>query len=595
MTTQGSQASTRIALAVALTAAAGCYTGLSNGREDAANASDTDDGVGDGADDGAGSAGDDPQPAEWVPRQGLRRLSVAEYDQTVRDLLGIPDLPALELLPADPRTPFDNDYTEQIPSEALVNATDFLAEQLADEVLADPILRDSLIGCVPQDPSDATCMRDFIERFGRRALRRPLTETEIDRYLNGPTDGDGALAHAEAEGDFDAGVEFLIRAMLADAEFLYRIEIGQPVPGVPGLVRLGPYEVATRLSFLLWGSGPDDALLDRAAAGDLDTPDGIGEAATDMLADPRAIARIDRFHAMWLGYESMFIDGELAAQMRGETMALLQRIVFEDRRVWHDVFREPATFINAALAEHYGLPAPDGEEPAWVDYGDSGRQGLLSHGAFLSVGAQGEDTSPVQRGLVIRRRLFCEEIPPPPPTVNVDDEPPAVDGFCKVERFAAHREGDCAGCHALLDPVGFGLENYDPLGRFRTHEPDNPQTPDDESQCEIAGEGELAGVGPFNGPAELANLALGSGKLDLCVARQLHRLTVGRGVLGPDDTAIVTALRDRLGEGEFRFDELLTAIVTDPAFAYRREDVKVVPPGPSDPHPDQPATAEEKP
>jgi len=582
-------------VAVAAVLAGGCYTGVPDGgpgaADDAAESTSADLPGGSDSD-----ADDDSAPADdTVPRQGLRRLSAAEYDQTIRDLLGIEGLQAIELLPTDPRTPFDNDADQQIASDALINAADLLAQQAATAVLDDPTLRDALVGCAPQSPDDTECMRAFIERFGRRALRRPLDADEVELYLYGTSGNDGALAHAVADGDFDTGVELVLRTLLQEPEFLYRVEIGEPVEGTDGLYRLDDFEVATRLSYLLWGSTPDDDLLDLAAAGGLRTPDDVAATAMAMFEDPRAQARIERFHAMWLGWESMLVGGDLGAAMREESGALIRRIVFEDKRVWHDLFREEQTFVGDLLAEHYGLPAPGSDTPTWVDYGDSGRRGLLSHGTFLSIGAMPDDTSPVQRGLAIRQRLFCQEIGAPPPNVNVDEEPQTVDGYCKVDRYAAHRQGNCAACHQLMDPVGFGLENYDQLGRYRTHEVDDPATPEDESTCEIPGDGEIVGVGTFRGPAELADLALSSRLLDDCVATQLHRFVVGRGELAADDAKIVDAVLARLGEGDFRLDDLVLAIVGDPSFGYRREDVPPEPPEPSDSHPTLPHAGQEEP
>jgi hypothetical protein len=206
--------------------------------------------------------------------------------------------------------------------------------------------------------------------------------------------------------------------------------------------------------------------------------------------------------------------------------------------------------------------------PAWVPYGNARRRGLLSHGSFLSVGAKFGDTSPVERGLFVRSRLFCQEIPPPPPVVNTDEPPRAASATaCKWERYAAHREAQgCAACHQLIDPVGFGLENFDDQGRYRTTEKGLPQ-------CRIAGDGEIVGVGTFRGPAELGDLALRSGLVTECLATQLYRFGVGRSELDDTDRMLVKLLAQRGAAGkDFRFDELLLDLVASPAFAHRREE-----------------------
>ncbi len=214
---------------------------------------------------------------------------------------------------------------------------------------------------------------------------------------------------------------------------------------------------------------------------------------------------------------------------------------------------------------------PGSEEPTWVDYGDTGRQGLLSHGSFLSIGARENDTSPVARGKTIRERLMCSPIPPPPPTVDVDQTPD--EGVCKVERFANHRAGGCEGCHAYMDPIGFGLENYDAVGRYREYEPDNPETMDvDESQCMIPGEGAIAGVGEFRGPAELSQLLLANGQLARCATEQLVRFVAGHSQLDVFDSRFIDAVANSATMGEFRFDDVLLAVVSDAAFRFRPEE-----------------------
>jgi hypothetical protein len=560
--------------ALVVVASAGCYSGLpgarsdgDDGAESATNATAADDDDDDGSgDDGA------PPPADagQVGKSGMRRLTANEYDNTLRDLLVGDEAQSQLLLPNDPRTPFDNGYADQEPSQALVEGADLLAADAADRLLADPPRRDLVIGCVPTGPGDEACMRDFVTRFGRRVLRRPLADDEIETLLHGESGDDGALDHAIEAADFYTGIDSLLRTLLQDPQFLYRIERGEPVDGDPGLFKLNDFEVATRLSYFVWGSGPDDALLDLAEAGGLSDPDAVREVTIGMLADERAIDRIDRFHALWLGYEQMQFGGELADAMRQETRGLLERIVFEEQRPWQDVFRLDETLVDDTLAAHYGLAPPGSDTPVWVPYDMPERRGLLAHGTFLSVGFKQNDTNVVRRGLQVRRLLLCEDIPPPPPTVDVDAVP---EGVCKVDKSAAHAQGGCAGCHDLIDPVGFGLENFDSQGRYRTHEPDDPLTEVDESvECEIPGAGNLVGIGEFHGPAQLADLAIGSGMLDACVVEQLYRWSTGRAELDELDLAFIEHIATELEGGDFRFDELVLDFVGHEAFGYRREE-----------------------
>jgi hypothetical protein len=500
--------------------------------------------------------GDDEEvvpPAAEVAVSGLRRLTIDEYNNTLRDLLGDNSRPGVLLLPMDARTPFDNDYAEQVASQALVEGAELLAADASARLLADPERRDTVVGCVPSGPDDEACFRAFIERFGRQAFRRSLTAEENDAYA--------ALASMGVEqGDFYAAVDTAIRAFLQAPEFLYRVEVGTEVG--EGVYKLSGVELASRPSYLLWGTTPNPWLIGEAEGGRLDTSRELEEVARLMLGDPRARVRIARFHELWLGYEMLPAPAELAVAMRAETQALLDRIVFEEQRPWHDVFLLEETWATGALAEHYGLTSSS-EDASWVSYAGSERRGLLSHGTFLSVGASGSDTSPTLRGKAVRTRLLCEEIQPPPPDVNVDAGP-ASEAECKIDRFAEHAEGGCASCHSQMDPVGFGLEQYDALGRFRAHEEGKPQ-------CPIDGVGELVGVGPFVGPAGLGEVAVASGLLEPCVIEQLYRYAVGRGDLDDTDRAIVRDLTDEVG-ADMRFDELLLAIVSRPSFRFRRDE-----------------------
>jgi hypothetical protein len=399
---------------------------------------------------------------------GARRLSRNEYDNTLRDLLGDESRSGFVKLPEDVLDPFDNDFTTQQPSGILVEAAESLAFDASARLLADPAKRDAVIGCTPTAAGDTACLRSFVISFGRRALRRPLTPAEIEQYV-------AFSAMSVEANDFYVGAGMVIAALLQDPEFLYRIERGTPVPHRKGMYRLNDYEVGTRLAYFIWGSTPDDELLDAAGRGELRTPEQVRRAAERMLADPRAKTRLDRFHAMWLGYQKLPHAADLTASMRTETQKLVERIVFDEHRPWTDLFTTQETYIDARLADIYGMPVPDGGA-GWVTYaGPGNRAGLLSTGAFLSVAGKFGDTSPTQRGRLIRERLMCQPVPPPPPNVNVDEPPKSTTtSTCKIDRYAQHRaDGSCFGCHNQMDPVGFGLENFDQQGRWRDHDVDD--------------------------------------------------------------------------------------------------------------------------
>jgi len=534
----------------------GCYTGASSSGDDAGS------GQTGATDGGTDSDGEPPIPddeAHEVGVSGLRRLSIVEYQQTIMDLLGFDASQAKELLPSDTLTPFDNDFTTQTPSEPLIKGLEIVAGDIAEAVIASPALRGGIVPCEPTGADDTECFRSFVASFGRRALRRPLTDAEVDKFA-------ALQVHATDAGDFWKGVDAVLRVLLQHPEFVYRVEIGTPVDDRPELRRLGAFEVGARLSYFLVGSTPPDWLLDAAEVGEIDDSAGVAEAAATLLEDPRARARIDRFHALWLAYENLSREG-MFGEMHDESNALLERVIFDESRPWTDVLLSDETWVTPELATHYGLASP-GTEAGWVPYGDSGRAGLLSHGTFLSVGAKFGDTSPTQRGKLVREKLFCQEIPKPPPDlmVDVDAPPPADPDACKHERYFMSTEPACSACHALMDPIGFGLENYDATGAFRTTDIDRPD-------CVIDGQGEFVGAGTFSGPAELAQLAVQTGQVEACVARQLYRFAVGRTELDEHDEAFLERLvTASSGEGGLQMLPWITEYVGSEAFRYRREE-----------------------
>ncbi|MEM6991280.1 MAG: DUF1592 domain-containing protein [Myxococcota bacterium] len=524
---------------------------------------DTTDGsdTGPGDDAGAGAAddtGEPPAPMSGVGPMGARRLTRYEYDNTIFDLLGDDTRPGGALLPEDKLTPFDNDFTIQQASAPLIEGAEALAKDVVERLLADPPRRDEVVGCTPTGAADEVCLRSFIETFGRRALRRPMTSNEVDDFAA------LGLEFATDDDDFYTGVEVVLRTFLQHGEFLYRVERGTPVEDQPGMFRLGDYEVATRMSYLLWGTTPDDTMLDAAELGELTDPEARTAMAVTMLDDPRARVQVDRFHALWMGYSQLPHPAALSQPMRQETAALLERVVFDEEAPWVDLFTATETFVDDTLAAHYGLPSPAGGQD-WVDYGDSGRAGLLSHGAFLSVAANPGDTSPTKRGKMIRTQLACQVVPDPPPDVNVDEPPDPTDAECKVDQYTLHSTvGACKGCHDLMDPIGFGLENYDREGAWRDHDDGKPE-------CTIAGDGEFVGVGTFNGPAELAQVLLQDGLLERCATQRLFQYSLGRAIVA-EDVATVDAVGESFADAELVFSDLLVELVSQEAFAFRLEE-----------------------
>jgi hypothetical protein len=493
---------------------------------------------------------------------GIRRLTRIEIARAVHDVFGVDATAELDLLPLDVAleeetlNPFDNDYTLQYASPALLAGLDAFSRRVAERVTTDPAAREALVGCAPASARDEACFRAFVAQAGRRALRRPLAAAELDAFA-------GLLVHAEAANDFWVAVELAIRTLLQHMEFLYRVEVGVERPDMPGVHALGDFEIASRLSFLMWGSVPDDALLDAAARGELRSEDALASQALRLLADPKAARQIERFHAQWLHYDDLTGLGALSPDFRGESDALVRRVVLERASPWVELFLSEETYATPALADHYGLGAV--AAPSWIAGGEHRGGGILSHASFLSVDGRFPHTSPTLRGRNVLRRLLCGDVGEPPPDVDVDN-PPGPPDSCTPVSYDMRERSACAGCHGVMDDIGYGLEQLSPDGVFRTSEPGRPH-------CAIDGRGAVAGLGDFSGPRELGALLVSSGRLEACAVRQFYRFAMGRSERSVDETAI-EELGARL-RAEPDFAGILLAVATSEAFAYRAVDTEL--------------------
>jgi hypothetical protein len=316
---------------------------------------------------------------------------------------------------------------------------------------------------------------------------------------------------------------------------------------------------------------PDDELLDAAEAGTLKTSEEVRAQAERMLADPRARERVQRFHAMWLGYHRFSVNGTIGDAMLAESNELIDRVIFDQKGSYFDLFTSNESFINDELATHYGLTPPGSATGSWVDVSAAGRGGILSHATFLSVASKFGDTSPTQRGRLIRERILCTPVPLPDPSLGVDpDMPPPPDetgSTCKADRYTAILESSgCAMCHGQMDPIGFGLENYSQAGQYREADADDPS-------CVIDGVGSLsfgAEQLTFNGPRDLGEKLVTSAQFEACVVKQAWQFAVGNVASGSDAPAL-QELQTSFAAGGHRFDQLILDIVSSESFLYRIE------------------------
>ncbi|MBX7099014.1 MAG: DUF1592 domain-containing protein [Myxococcaceae bacterium] len=496
----------------------------------------------------------DAGPAPSVGEATLRRLTRDELDATARALVD-PTAPPLALPADETSLGYDTFGQGQVVSplleEALLEAAFSLAERVDVRTLA---------GCAAADDGEA-CAARLREGFARAAYRRPLTGDETDHLR-------ALLAAERAKDDEATALRTLLAAVLSAPQVLYRVE--HPASAEP-VALLDGFSVATRLSFFFWAQGPDAALLDAAAAGELSTAPGVERQARRLLADPRAGLAVERFHLQWLELGTLGSSHKSAAfprydlqrsSMSEEARRLARWAVLEGDGAFERLLTARTTFIDAELAKLYAFPEP---ESGWLQVSTQGtaRVGALTLAAVLASHAKSDQTSPVLRGKLVRQRLLGQEPPPPPGDVVVSLAPP-TQGTTR-EREAAHTtDARCASCHRLLDPVGFGLERYDAVGAYRPTE--NGAPVDDRGELLDA----LDTSGPFTGAAELSARLAGSDAVRECYARQLFRFGFGRGETSDDEPSVRAALA-RFRDGAWSVRELMVAYATSDAFRYTRQ------------------------
>lgn len=553
----------RAAVAAALLLGA-CYQGRDDGPRPSGGQADGADDEGDS--DGSAETEGEPLACDAGtpgPRM-LRLLTRREYAATVADLLGV-EPPDVAEIPVEPRVDgYDNDAEAAVVTARHVDAYMQLAQRVADDAVEQSAA--VLAGCMPADPE---CPRLFVESLGRRALRRPLTGEEIDLYVD--------LFDPEAtDGDFYQGMRLVIRGLLMNPELLYRVELGEPAGD--GLYRLTAYEVASALSYGLWGTMPDDELLDAAASGRLDDADGIEVQARRLLEHPRGRAQVGEFFTQWLGTGALLLANkdtqiypdfgpEIREAMAAEQEAFVEHVMFDSSATIDELLLADYVFVDDTLADFYGLPRPGSAVPVRVDLpAGTNRGGLLTLGSVLASHAHPNESSPVKRGVFVRERLLCQPLPSPPE--DVDATPPDLDPDATTrERFGQHSaDPACKGCHVLIDPLGFGFEAYDGVGAFRSTENGLP----------IDATGELLGLEPgadplpFDGPQQLAELLAPSSTTSACVVEQYVRFSSGR-ELTPQDECTVSTLAEQLADGGGDLHQLLIDHVRLDAFVLRQD------------------------
>jgi len=432
-------------------------------------------------------------------------------------------------------------------------------------VMSIPESQRRIIPGPPPQNNQREYARKILLNFATRAYRRPATTEEVDRLLQMY---DLAIKYKEP---FERGIQLGVQATLVSPNFLFRAEI-DPKANPKASRDLNGYELATRLSYFLWSSMPDDRLMGLAAGGSLAKPAVLAQEVKRMLSDPRSKALADNFAAQWLNLRKLAIihpdpkqfpdyNDKMRDAMMTETKTFFNAIVSGDRSVL-DFIDGKYTYVNGMLAQHYGIPNVTGDAFQRVSLEGTPRAGLLTQGSVLVVTSNPTRTSPTKRGRWVLEQLLGTPPPPPPPGVDMlKGDEAANNAMTLRERMAEHRKNPaCAACHAKMDPLGFGLENFDAVGAFRTMEGASP----------IDVTGELPSGEKFSGPAGLrAILIKNKQQFVKCLSEKLLTYALGRGLESTDRCHIDTIVRQTTQQN-YRFSALVNAIVQSDSFRKRR-------------------------
>jgi mono/diheme cytochrome c family protein len=458
---------------------------------------------------------------------------------------------------------FLNDYYE--PEQPAPNDRNLVIDNLEVMGPYPPTFR----RVIPREhtPDDKMLLaRESLNALSARAFRRPSRASEVDRLLK-------LVELSQTEGEnFNASMALALQAILVSPHFLFRVEL-DPQPNEPKAVRtLNDYELATRLSYFLWSSMPDDELFAQARLGTLRQADNLEKQVRRMLADSKAQALVENFAGQWLQLRNLrtaapdkaeypTFDEPLRAAMQRETELFFDAILREDRSVL-EFLDADYTFVNGRLARHYGMTGIDGDTFRRVPLDRERRGGVLGHASVLTVTSNPTRTSPVKRGKWVLENLLGAAPPPPPPDVPpLVEQPTAAATGSLRERMVQHRaKADCAICHNRMDPLGFGLENYDGIGAWRTAEGKFP----------IDASGVLPNGQSFSGPRELkAVLVARQDEFVRCLAEKMLTYGLGRGV-EYSDKCTVADIAKTMRANDYKFSSMIVAIVESDAFQKRR-------------------------
>lgn len=506
----------------------------------------------------------------------IRRLTHAQYDNTVRELLGDSTHPSRNFPSEDYVHGYTNQASAQVITPALAELYGQVAERLGSNAFRYGDER-GLIPCEPSGPSDRACAQAFVDDFGAKAFRRPLTDSEREAHV------DLLLRWAAQGNSFHSGAAAVIEAMLQSPHFLFLVPHANDSPAKP-------FEIASRLAYALWNAPPNEELLAAAATGGLSTRASVDAHSRRMLASDFAAETFDNFLAQWMRFDRLrnsvkdrnrFRDygPEVAESMTEESRRLFRHLAWNDLD-FREFFTADYTFADDFLTKVYGMSDPSvpfgkTEYPA-----DSTRSGILGHGTFLAQTGKPIHTSPTERGLFVREHFLCQTIPPPPPGVDTSLPPLTLGGRPMTIRETMEElhasQPVCASCHKLVDPIGYGFEHFDTVGAYRETEPVRVEpTPQQEREGAKATEhslpidstGFVAGIADsaFESPQDVGRILAQSPICQKCIVRQLFRYLFGRSETSRD-TQVIERAYNRFERSGFVFRELVLGLVVTEEF-----------------------------
>ena len=505
-----------------------------------------------------------PEPPPYSAPPVLPRLTSQQYRNALKDVFGSALPPTVVEPDTNPYLFYSIGATTTTLSELGTEQYAQAAAAVTDAIFGDGARRDLLLSCTPASAGDA-CTADFIRRIGLKLFRRPLGADDVARWLS--------VAKSTADGDAYRGIRLALYGMLQSPNFVYRVELGEPIPGetrTPERRRYTSYEMAERLSFLLWNTTPDDELLSAAGRGELLDPASLHFQTLRLLDSPRArlavqsffdqyfdlagLAQVERDPARYPAWSKT-----LGPSMRTEVQLLVDDFVFRRDSDIRELYSTRRTFVNQELAALYGVTAAGASAVAFVpvELPESGpRAGVLTLGAFLTMNAHPTETSPTRRGKYVRERVLCLPVPPPPGNVNLnlDDKMDAGPRTLR-QRLEEHRKNpSCAGCHALMDPPGFLFEKFDSIGVYRTVVDGLP----------VDTASDIDGV-PYSDARDLGKRLAADPLVPQCIVKQLYRHANARLDESGDDKAL-RDLGEQFAQNGYRFRDLLVALVSSDAF-----------------------------